>query len=73
MRQFGAQDIQLLGRAQGRVHLVGVVELRVVHLVLSRLLPECYNVLEAVPPVDFGGQVAAPGLGRHSRRLYNAL
>ncbi|KAJ8892246.1 hypothetical protein PR048_004826 [Dryococelus australis] len=67
-----AKLVERLGAAERCVHLVGVVEEAVVDLVLARLLAECHQRLEAVPPQDLVRQVRRPRLRRHARRLDHA-
>lgn len=66
------EGVELHGAADGRLHLVRVVEETVVHLVLAGLLLEGDQVLEAVAPQDLAGQVRRPRLRRHPRRLDHA-
>lgn len=59
--------VQLLRTAQRCVHIVRVVEQRVVHFVFTGVLAERDHMLEPMAPQDLGGQVAASRLCRHSR------
>lgn len=63
--------VELGGRAERRVDLVGVVEERVIDFVFPGLLAKCDDVLESVAPEYLRRQVGTSGLGRHACRLYH--
>jgi len=65
--------VEVAAGAEGRVHLVGVVEEAVVDGVLARVLAEGHQRLEAVPPQDLRRQVRAARLRRHARRFDGPL
>lgn len=65
--------IQLLGAAKRRIHIVCIIEQRVVHLVFSGILSESDHMLEAMTPQDLGGQVTAASLRRHAGGLNDSL
>lgn len=72
-RVLGLELVQLLGTAQWSVHVVGVVEQRVVDLVLAGLLAEGHHVDEPVTPEYLRGQITAACLCRHARGLDDTL
>ena len=65
--------VQIAAAAEGRVHLVRVVEEPVVDGILAGILAEWNKRLEPVTPEDLRRKVRRPGLCRHTRRLDGAL
>lgn len=72
-RVLGLDLVQLLGTAQWCVHVVGVVEQRVIHFILARLLAERDHIDKAMAPHYLRGQVTAARLRCHARGLNDAL
>lgn len=72
-RVLGLELVQLLGTAQGCVHIVGVVEQRIVHFVLARLLAERHHIDEPMTPKYLRGQIAAACLRGHASGFNDTL